>query len=140
MHVLARIVAVLVALGILVIVALPNTGLAWIRHRYPEIGNAVNDLEVLWPAIDTVHILLFACLAALARLALPGMPWLRLLLWLVVFSAVSELVQFWAPGREPRWSDFAQDLVGIALGLAPFAFWAVVRRIWRRHGHHQEAQ
>lgn len=140
MHLLARIVAVLVALGILVIVALPNTGLAWIRHEYRWIGNTVNWVEGLWPAIDTVHILLFSSLAALVRLALPGMPWLRLLFLLVLFSAVSELVQFWAPGREPRWSDFAQDLVGVALGLTPFALWAIVHRIWRRHGHHQEAQ
>lgn len=100
----------------------------------------MNWVEGVSPSIDTVHILLFASLAALARLALPGMPWLRLLFLLVLFSAVSELVQFWAPGREPRWSDFAQDLVGVALGLTPFALWAVVRRIWRRHGHHQEAQ
>ena len=136
---LARAVAVLVALGILVIVALPNTGLAWIRHEYRWIGNAVNWVEGLWPAIDTVHILLFSGLAALARLALPGMPWMRLLVWLVLFSAVSELVQFWAPGREPKWSDFAQDLVGVALGLAPFAIWAMVRRMGRRKSDHPGA-
>lgn len=86
-----------------------------------------------------MHILLFASLAALARLALPGMPWLRLLLWLVLFSAVSELVQFWAPGREPRWSDVANDLGVVEVGLAPVAAWAAYRHLSATRATKQDA-
>lgn len=140
MSTLARIALLLLAFAILVVVGLPSTGMAWLRDDFRWIGRAAGWVESLHPALDTVHLLLFASLAALARLALPGMPWMRLLLWLVLFSAVSELVQFWAPGREPKWSDFAQDLVGVALGLTPFAIWAMVRRIGRRKRHQSELQ
>lgn len=140
MSTLVRIALLLLAFAILVVVGLPSTGMAWLRDDFRWVGRAAGWVESLHPALDTVHLLLFASLAALARLALPGMPWMRLLLWLVLFSAVSELVQFWAPGREPKWSDFAQDLVGVALGLTPFAIWAMVRRIGRRKRHQSELQ
>lgn len=38
---------VVLSLAILIIVALPNTGLAWIRHEYRWIGNSVNWVEGL---------------------------------------------------------------------------------------------
>lgn len=100
--------------------------MAWLRDDFRWIGRAAGWVEALHPTLDTVHILLFAALAALSRLAWPAMRWGRLLLRLVLFSAVSELVQFWAPGREPLWSDFWQDLMGVALGLAPFALWKMI--------------
>jgi VanZ family protein len=37
---------------------------------------------------------------------------------LVAFTACVELVQFVAPGRHPRWSDFIGNIAGIALGIA----------------------
>jgi VanZ family protein len=36
---------------------------------------------------------------------------------LVGFTAAVEVVQFAAPGRHPRWSDFIENLVGIGIGI-----------------------
>ncbi|MEZ5665405.1 MAG: hypothetical protein R3E94_18015 [Burkholderiaceae bacterium] len=61
-------------LVIVVIVAVPNTTLAWVRGDFRWIGRAVNWVEALQPAWDTVHILLFAVLGMVARLTLPRLP------------------------------------------------------------------
>jgi hypothetical protein len=108
----------LLATVIVLVVALPNTSLAWLRSEIRWLGRAVNWVEHLWPGWDTVHILLFGALGVLARLAMPHAPLGRLLAGLVLFAAVSELLQFWAPGRTARLTDFAQDVLGAALGMA----------------------
>lgn len=110
-------------LGVLVLlmvvgVAVPNTTLAWLRHDFRWIGALVNWVEALWPAWNTVHLLLFGALGFLARLAVPRWPLHWVLVGLVAFAAGTEIVQFWAPGRMPRLTDFAQDVGGAVLGLA----------------------
>jgi hypothetical protein len=108
---------VTLAVVIVLVVAVPNTTLAWVRGDFRWIGRAVNWVEALRPGWDTVHILLFGVLGMLARLTLPRTPWPRLLLGLTVFAATTEVLQFWAPGRTPRITDFAQDVVGAAMGV-----------------------
>jgi len=126
----------LAALIVLLVVALPNTSLAWLRSEIRWLGRAVNWVEHLWPNWNTVHIVLFAALGILARLAAPGAPLGRLMAGLVLFAAASELLQFGAPGRTPRLADFAQDVLGAALGVA--LVMGVVF-VWRRMGPGQAA-
>ncbi len=115
---LARLIALLLCAAlILLAVVLPNITLAWLRADYGWLGQPLNWIESLWPAMSVVHMLLFALLGITARLALPGWSLARLLLVLVAFAAASELLQFWAPGRTPRLSDFAQDALGAAVGV-----------------------
>lgn len=120
----------LLATVIVLVVALPNTSLAWLRSEIRWLGRAVNWVEHLRPGWDTVHILLFGALGFLARLAMPHARLGRLLTGLVLFAAVSELLQFWAPGRTARLTDFAQDVLGAALGvaLALAVSWLQVRK------------
>ncbi|MDY6827829.1 MAG: VanZ family protein [Pseudomonadota bacterium] len=78
------------------------------------------------------HVVAFAGLGALATWsrALPSM-WLGLA-FLVALGGAIELLQGVTPERTPSWSDFAADLVGLALAY-PIARlgvwgWALVRR------------
>ena len=115
---LARVVALLLCAALIVLaVALPNTDLAWLRADYRWLGQPLNWIEGLWPTVSVVHILLFALLGITAGLALPGWSLGRLLLMQVAFVTATELLQFWAPGRTPRLSDVAVDMLGAALGL-----------------------
>jgi hypothetical protein len=109
---------VLLAVLIVLVVALPNTALAWLRSEIGWLGRGVNWVEALWPGWDTVHLLLFGVLGLLARLALPRVPLPVLLGGLTGFAAASELLQFAAPGRTPRLTDFAQDVLGAVAGVA----------------------
>lgn len=107
----------LVAMNLLV-VGLPNTALAWLRSEIGWLGHSVNWVEALWPGWDTVHLLMFGVLGLVARLALPRVRLGRLLAGLAVFAAASEMLQYAVPGRTPRMSDFGQDLLGLAVGIA----------------------
>ena len=115
---LARVIALLLCAALIVVaVVLPNTALAWMRSDYRWLGQPLNWIEGLWPAVDLLHVLLFALLGIAARLVLPAWSLGQLMLCLAAFAAASELLQFWAPGRTPSLSDFAQDTLGAALGV-----------------------
>ena len=99
------------------VVALPNTELASLRYDYRWFGQAVNWLEALPSPVGLVHVLLFLLLGAAARLAFPSAGAWRLLVALALGAALSELLQFWVPGRTPRFSDFGDDMLGVVVGV-----------------------
>lgn len=120
----------LLAAVIVLVAALPNTALAWLRSEIQWLGRSVNWVESLYPSWDTVHILLFASFGAMAQLVLPKVGPLKLLTGITMFSAATEAVQFWAPGRTARLSDFAQDVLGAVVGLfLVFACQFVLKRL-----------
>lgn len=97
---------------------LPNTALAWLRSEYRWLGQPLNWIENRSQIIGWIHLLLFALLGAVARLVLSRWRIALLLASLVALAALSELVQFWIPGRTPRISDFTADVVGAVVGVA----------------------
>lgn len=108
------------AVGVLLIVAavlLPNTVLAEWRSEIRWLGQAANQVEGWWPGVNVVHVLMFAVLGLLARAAWPALGTARLLAVLLAFAALTELLQFWAPGREPRLVDVGYDLLGACAGV-----------------------
>ncbi len=108
-----NIVAVMVAM------LLSSQTLAWLRSDYPMLGQPLNRLEMLWPGgPDLEHVLLFGWLAAMWRLLAPRMAWWHIALGLAMLAVLSELAQFAPLGRSPRLTDFRDDLLGIAVGLA----------------------
>jgi len=120
------------AVGVLLIVAavlLPNTVLAAWRSEIRWLGQAANQVEGWWPGVNVVHVLMFGVLGLLARAAWPALGAGRLLAVMLVFAGLTELLQFWAPGREPRWVDVGYDLLGACAGV-----WlaAGVQAAWRR--------
>ena len=69
-----------------------------------------------------VHFLTFTLLGWLMLAARWPLRSDMLLVLLVVYAAVTELVQFFIPGRTPDMLDLAQDVAGLALGAT--AWWA----------------
>ena len=114
-------------------VLLPNTGLAQLRSDFRWLSQAISWTERQWPALDMIHIAMFFSLTLLARLTWPRLRVWQWLTTMVAVAAVSELVQLGVSGRRASWSDFQQDLIGIA---AAFLIWHVARSLahnFRRH-------
>ena len=114
LHALALVLAATV---VVVAVLLPSSALSSLRSDYPWFSRSISWVENLWPAVDMIHVVLFAVVGLFGRLVFPRQPLRVLVLWLLVFAAGSELVQFVVPGREPRWSDLVMDFVGGLGGL-----------------------
>lgn len=110
---------VLLGLCVLVLVTaviLPAQTLAWLRSDYRLLGQPLNWLETISPAIDLEHVLLFCGIGILLRMLRPRMPWALFAAWMAALAAGSEVVQFLVPGRTPRLIDVRDDLLGALLG------------------------
>jgi VanZ family protein len=54
---------------------------------------------------------------------------------LAAFTGCVELLQFIAPGRHPRWSDFLENLVGIGIGIVLiYVLNRILNRFWVPRG------
>lgn len=115
---------------------LPNTGLAQLRSDFRWLSRSISWTEQQWPALDMIHVLMFGGLTLLARLTWPLASFLQLGSALVVVAAVTEVVQLWVPGRRASWSDFSQDLVGIAAGLTVCVGAELLLRLCRQNQGH----
>ena len=107
--------------GAVVIVAvavlLPNTWLAELRLQWRWFSHMISRTEELWPAVDMVHVVMFAAVGVLLALAFPAWRFRRLLLAIAVLAAVSEFVQIWVPGRTASVGEAVLDVVAGAAGL-----------------------
>jgi len=124
------------AIGVLATAVLvPNTTLAWLREESPLLSEGINQVEALWPAADTVHMLAFAVLGIMARLALPRTRVVWIILGALVFSIITELLQFYVPGRTPLVSDVRDNMLGLlaGLGFISLILW-LYRHVTRRFG------
>lgn len=111
--------AVLSSIALVVVaVTLPNTELSRLRSHYRWIGRPMNWIESVWPAINFVHVVLFALVGTTLRFAFPSVRLGRLIATMVILASVSELVQYGVPGRTPRLSDVGLDVVGALIGIA----------------------
>jgi hypothetical protein len=112
---------------VLIAMLLPDTGLAFLREEYGWLGSRVAWLEGFWPEVDMDHVVAFGVLGLAGRLA--GM---RLARWrtaaaLAALAVLTEIAQFWIPGRTPLVSDALLDLAGALIGYA-----AAAAVLWRR--------
>jgi hypothetical protein len=107
---LARLAWALALGGVAVAILMPAATLGDLREAYPWLSRALSRLDRLWPAVDMVHVLLFAALGALTALAFPRRRLAGLAFALAVLAGASELAQFAVPGRTPRWAEFAVDI------------------------------
>lgn len=78
------------------------------------------------------HVLLFVLLAMAVRWAYPRQRRGVLILILLLFAAVTEVLQFFAVGRTPSVNDCAIDGLGTLLGLGLFELVGQIRRRRRR--------
>ena len=105
-------------LTLLVMAELSPGGMAWMRVNWEFFNWPMQRVEwlELRTGLNVQHIVVFAWIAMLLRLAWPTprwrWPW-RLILALAIFI---ELAQFLSPGRTPRLTDIRDDLLGAGIG------------------------
>jgi hypothetical protein len=78
-------------------------------------GNLPWALQKMMPAAHAISFLVLAVLALTPRWPLPR--W-SIVLILAAYGGMTEIVQGFVPHRTPDWMDWAQDLGGIAAGVA----------------------
>jgi len=78
------------------------------------------------------HVLFFVLLAMAVRWAYPRQRRRVLIFILLLFAAITEVLQFFAVGRTPSVNDFAIDGMGALVGLGLFELGRVVRRKFAR--------
>jgi len=66
---------------------------------------------------DGEHALAFVLIGLAFGLAYPQRRWLTALIAGAMIGLI-EILQFWAPGRHARWSDFVVDTLAAYAGLA----------------------
>jgi len=85
------------------------------------------------------HVLFFVLLAVAVRWAYPRQRRRVLLFILLLFAAVTEVLQFFAVGRTPSVNDFAIDSLGALGGLGLFELGRIIRRKFARREPDQES-
>jgi glycopeptide antibiotics resistance protein len=85
----------------------------WQFFRVPMMH--IENLE-LCTGLNIQHILIFAWIGILLRLAWPTSRWLWPWLLILGLGIFIELAQFLSPGRTPKLTDIRDDLLGAGLG------------------------
>ena len=99
------------------------TMLLWTADPSRLIGFHGDLPRVLRVLLPIAHVLSFLVLAGLVLMTRWPMPRWGIMLLLAVYGGITEFSQRWFPPRTPRWADWCQDLIGIAVGAA--CCWAV---------------
>ena len=123
-HAIAGVIPPLLALAIL----LSSGQMAALRGACPWLGLKIDQTEMLWPAVDMVHVVLFGSLGLLLVLAFPAV---RLRVLYLALAALAEVVQIWIPGRTASVGEVLLDLVAGGLGMG-VAWLIAVGLGWRR--------
>lgn len=101
---------------------LPASTMAMLRSRLPWFSEALNRIEGIFDGVTSTHVVMFLAIGLLLAWSLPRMrAWALVFVGLTIIAVLgvlSELVQFFVPGRTLRLSDVGADLVGGAAGLA----------------------
>lgn len=115
---------------VLVISTLAILFLATTSSPYPIPASASDKIN---------HILAFAYLAVVARLAWPALSGLWLLPALMAYGLGIEIIQAFLPHRDFSLADLAADLIGCAIGLLPCPRFLNVRSLSQSRRHQSDA-
>jgi len=127
---LIRLVPVLLSLALLLVaVLLPNTALRQLRVDHHGFNLVMGWAEMIGPPINAVHLVIFFLLGMSIRIALPDTAPGKLMAGVGCLAAISEMVQWWVPGRTARLSDLVQDVIGALVGVLLVIG---VQFLWRR--------
>lgn len=122
-------------LAVFVVMALPSQTLAWLRREFWMLSRALSWLDRRAEGIDFDHVVMFVALGFFWKLLAPTVRWWRIALMMLALAVATELMQYVVPGREPKFGDIRDDLLGAAIGwcLGWFLLW-IARWIGaRRH-------
>jgi len=78
-------------------------------------GNAIGFVQSMVPV---AHLVSFWGLTMLALIVRWPIPRWSIVLFLVLYAGITEVLQSCLPPRQSEWSDWFQDIGGIALGIA----------------------
>jgi len=67
------------------------------------------------------HLVLFAFTGLLLGRLRHHFGWVRVLAFLLVLAVMTEVMQFFSPGRYPSWFDVGTNVLGISVGLTLMA-------------------
>lgn len=115
---------------VMVAVLLPPQMLVWLRSDFHFFGQTLNWLEHSSPHFELTHVILFVWLGLLSSWLWRRLPWWQVALALAALAIATELMQFLAPGRNPRFSDIYDDVLGVVIGLGlaiPLRWYASAR-------------
>jgi len=87
------------------------------------IGMQAGLPRILQAMLPLAHAISFLVLAVLALMTRWPVPRWGILPILAIYGGMTEITQHFFPPRTPRWTDWFQDLIGIAAGAA--CCWAV---------------
>lgn len=113
----SRVAFLLALAGTALAVMLPAAWIGEARRAFPWFSRAISQVERVWPSVDMVHAVIFFVLGALAALAFPRARVAGMLAVLVLVAALSEIVQFWIPGRMPQADEFLLDVAAATLAV-----------------------
>jgi VanZ family protein len=116
-------------LTIAVLILLPSTGMAWVLADHPRLSMLVNQAQKVWPGVDMLHVVSFTVVGLLVRLVIPHARLSMIFLVGLTFSVVTELLQFYIPGRGSHASDVRDNMLGLVLGML---LGSILRWLWRR--------
>lgn len=89
-------------------------------------------LEMLSSVSHLVSFLVLTVLALTPRWILPHwtLPRWAIVAGLATYGGATELLQHFVSARSPEWSDWLQDLAGIAIGTAIWGMAAIAWHCW----------
>jgi hypothetical protein len=115
---LARIALLLALVLVLFTLAIPINAIDFLRTEYAWLGHAATQVEALAPKLDMDHLVAFAVLGFASAFGWRGAGIVKVTLAAGALGAVTEVVQFWVPGRSPSVADALLDVVGAVVGYS----------------------
>jgi VanZ family protein len=118
------VVMLLVTAGVTVSMLLSSDGVRALRRASEPISATVRWFENAAPAMNLAHVVAFGLVTLLLKWAFPRLTLPQVVMWSFAFAVVTELLQFFSPGRVPRLTDLLNDMLGIAVATAILALLA----------------
>jgi hypothetical protein len=115
---LARIALLLALVLVLFTLAIPDSAIDFLRTEYGWLGRAATRVEALAPKLDMDHLVAFAVLGFTSAFGWRGAGIVKVMLAAGALGAVTEVLQFWVPGRSPSVTDALLDVVGAVAGYS----------------------
>jgi hypothetical protein len=122
----ARLLLVLIMVLVVTSLALPINAIDHVRTNWHGLARWAVWVEQLAPGIDMDHLAAFSALGLAARFSYPDVSVPKMAAILGLLSLLTEIMQFWVPGRTPLLSDAGLDVAGGILGYMTAAAVGVI--------------
>ncbi len=108
---------------------------ALLLYREPSKLIAIDTMGLLGMLSSVSHLVSFLVLTVLALVPRWSLRRWAIVSGLAAYGGATELLQHFVSARSPEWSDWFQDLAGIAIGTAIWGMAAIAWQRWAQHGN-----